>query len=394
MGKDRDIHFSNKELYSGAEDIFIEKDNHSISLFHFPGDPENMKRLKVETGLLSIEFLPARGMTPGKAVYDDLKIFWDPPAEFNDPDNFDPFSDEICINGKPATGFSMLKTLYGGIELYGLKNWGMPVMDANQQILYPLHGEASNIPVDYITIIVDKETVIIKTELIYRDIYSGDKNGKWYENGESLYKIFRLFLLDGTIGDILVRDRITNVSSRTLNPDWGYHITLNPEPASRLIVPSESMELRRGGSLPDDPSLWLPANDDKVREETGIIHKSILQAGPEKLNPALLVYPDDTGILIETTPAPYYQTWFCRGGRSGKEFTWKENGLPVFDKNWDGQGIEIGSSALDHDGNTDPSVNYKNELEPGESIEIQINISVLDSQETLRVRESFDRGSD
>jgi hypothetical protein len=394
MVKTGEIHFSEKELYSGSDDISIEKNDHIISLSHDPGDPVNMKRLKVETGSLSIEFLPGRGMTPGKATFNGYKIFWDPPTEFNDPDNFDPLSDEICINGDPAPGFSMLKTLYGGIELYGLKNWGMPVMDKNGKLINPLHGETSNIPVDFVTIIADKESIIIKAELIYRDIHAGNETGKWYEQGEPLFKISRLFLLDGSAGDILLRDRITNISKQTLIPDWGYHITLNPEPASRLIVPSKSQRLRGDGNLPEDIAIWLPAIEDKIREETGIIHKNILQTGPERLNPALLIYPDDTGILIETTPAPYYQTWFCRGGKSTNEFTWKENGEPVFNKNWDGQGIEIGSSALDHDGNTDTSVNYRSELKPGESLEIQINVSVLDEDETVGARESFEGGDE
>lgn len=394
MGKTREIHFSEKELYSVSDDITIEDNNHFISLFHFPGDPVNMKRLKIETGLLELEFLPGRGMTPGKAAFDDRKIFWDPPTEFNDPDNFDPLSDEICINGEAAPGFAMLKTLYGGIELYGMKNWGMPVVDKNGKLIYPLHGETSNIPVNKITIITDKESVIVKAEIIYHDIYAGNGKGKWYEQGEPLFKISRLFMLDGSEGDILLRDRIINISRQALSPDWGYHITLNPEPASRLIIPSASQEMRGGGRIPDDPAIWLPALDYKTREETGIIHKNILQAGPEKLNPALLIYPDDTGILIETSPAPYYQTWFCRGGKSTNEFTWKETDEPVFSKNWDGQGIEIGSSALDHDGNTDPSVDYNEELKPGEYIEIQINLSVLDEDETGGVREAFEGGNE
>ncbi len=49
----------------------------------------------------------------------------------------------------------------------------------------------------------------------------------------------------------------------------------------------------------------------------------------------------------------------------------------VFKRNWDGQGIEIGSSALDHDGNVDPEVPETRALEPGESLEIAIDFQVV-----------------
>jgi hypothetical protein len=43
-------------------------------------------------------------------------------------------------------------------------------------------------------------------------------------------------------------------------------------------------------------------------------------------------------------------------------------------------GIEIGSGALDHDGNIDGSVHYKPELMPGEKKTIQIRFKWIESK--------------
>lgn len=58
-------------------------------------------------------------------------------------------------------------------------------------------------------------------------------------------------------------------------------------------------------------------------------------------------------------------------GKDSSEFT-NSNGESLLRKNWDGMGIEIGSSPLDHNGNLDKSVDYKQELKPGEKKKIEI----------------------
>jgi acyl-ACP thioesterase len=51
-------------------------------------------------------------------------------------------------------------------------------------------------------------------------------------------------------------------------------------------------------------------------------------------------------------------------------------------KNWDGMGLEIGSSALDHNGNIDKTVSYEPALSPGDSITIPFRIKWLDAKHT------------
>jgi hypothetical protein len=84
-----------------------------------------------------------------------------------------------------------------------------------------------------------------------------------------------------------------------------------------------------------------------------------------------LIYPNGSTIEISTTPSPYFQTWFCNGGKGSKEFT-NTKGESLLQKNWDGMGIEIGSSALDHDGNIDRSVHSMPILTSGQKLKISI----------------------
>jgi hypothetical protein len=73
--------------------------------------------------------------------------------------------------------------------------------------------------------------------------------------------------------------------------------------------------------------------------------------------PPELIYPDGSRLEVSTTPSPYFQTWFCNGGKGSGEFT-DSNGKSLLRRNWDGMGIEIGSSPLDHNGNIDETVDY------------------------------------
>jgi hypothetical protein len=89
-------------------------------------------------------------------------------------------------------------------------------------------------------------------------------------------------------------------------------------------------------------------------------------------------------------PAPYFQTWFCAGGAYTQEFTYPD-GRPVLTKNWDGQGIEFGSSSLDHDGNVDSTIAHDPVLPPGESLKIGIRVEMLSPQDAAQLKEDISR---
>jgi hypothetical protein len=243
-----------------------------------------------------------------------------------------------------------------------------------------LHGETSNIPVSEILFGAGhKDSCWIQASFIYRT-FEGDTSLPWYERGEGMYKVTRKYTLPVNGLEILVEDTIENISTVPQCPDWGYHLTLRPEIGARLLVPSKEIQERGGGALPADIETWHDAEDPTLRTETGIIHKKLLinqsEAGTDSVI-SLLNYPDGTGLALEVPPSPYFQTWFCNGGKGSKEFT-DRCGNSILHKNWDGMGLEIGSSALDHNGNTDKTVSYEPVLHPGESRTIPLKIQWLD----------------
>lgn len=350
------------------------EDDFSIRLFHLPEDPPNANRIRVAGKEVEVELLPSKGLSVGQAWIKGSPVFWDAPIELPDTEKIDLWSDELLINGAPAPGFTFLKTLVGGVELYGLNNWGMPVDKEGK--LQPLHGETSNIPVDTVQLSIVDQICTLQATFIYRT-FEGDADVPWYERGESLFRVTKKIILTKNRLEIRLEDVIENISNKEQIPDWGYHITFRPEEGARYIVPSKLVEERSGNELIADYQTWQKAANEKIRTETGIIHKNIETTEACTVE-SRLIYPDKRTLLVTTTPAPYFQTWFCNGGKGSDEFTFK-NGESLLRKNWDGMGIEIGSSALDHNGNIDKSVDYQPELKPGQSKTIRITVQQVGS---------------
>jgi hypothetical protein len=341
-------------------------------------DDKGVFRLIATSPEWNIELFPSKGLSIGQAYFKDQPIFWEAPTGLIHPDKFDPNESDVLINGIPAPGFSFLKTFASGIELYGLRNWGMPVMDDKGNLL-PLHGETSNIPVDEVSI--DTEDGVMKIEATYTyRTFDGSTSLPWYKRGEELFKVTRTVRVYNT-SRISIDDTIENTSTLILCPDWGYHITFHAVNGAKLLIPSRNAKPRGGGDLPADIETWQPAIDESVRTEVGIIHKGLKQFINQKgaWNKCLVTYPNRNALMVTFTPAPYTQTWFCNGGANSKEFTYK-NGQPLFAKPWDGLGIEIGTSALDHDGNNDETIGYHHNRFPGEKQRIQIEIEIIDPQ--------------
>lgn len=357
----------------------IADENVSVRLYHKNEEPQNANRLEIEIGKLKAEVFPSKGLSLGQVFYDGKKIFWEAPYLLPDPDKLDLWSDEILINGTPMEGFTYLKTFAAGVEFYGLKNWGMPRRDEQTGELFPLHGETSNIPVEEVTINLRKNRVEVVAEFIYHDMKSAEHK-PWYKGGSALYKVkkYVAFQIEEKPG-IILRDTIENISGTDQVPDWGYHVTFFPNPGSKLLVPSKSAEERNGEILPNDIETWNMAGKGEPRQETGIIHKNLrtkIVNNTEKCN-ILVQHPDGEGIHFKFPPSPYFQTWSCKGGAGSDEFRLK-NGTSLLVNNWDGLGIEFGSSALDHDENIDHSVNYDRVLPAGKQKTIEMELTIAD----------------
>ena len=378
-----------KDLTSNKSPIVVDSGS-SVSLVHQSGDPHSVNRINASVNGFDVELLPSKGFSVGQVYLEGRPLFWNPPVGVCDPETLNLFSDEIAINGVPAPGFTFLKTFSAGIEFYGLRNWGMPLYEEQTGFLHPIHGETSNIPVDYCDVEINRKEIRLSTSFVYRDI--PDKTtGKWYLQGGDLFQLERRVVIGRDNPQLQIVDRVTNISKETLTPDWGYHITFLPVEGSQLLVPSASVENRSGDSVPENFNRWSPAKNNKVREETGIIHKRLKTHPSEfgNLNYAVVVHPDHTGFKIRFPISPYFQTWFCKGGANTDEFTRVSDGKPLFTRNWDGMGIEFGSSALDHNGNTDPSVPVQLPLDPGSSIEMPILLDFADEIELQQLSEDI-----
>jgi len=366
----------------------IEINGFSVSLFHRDEDPVTANRIGISNGVTRIELQPSKGLSVGQAWFNNLPVFWEAPIGLPDTETIDLWSDEVKINGNPAPGFTFLKTFCGGFELYGLNNWGMPKTQNGE--LYPLHGETSNIPVDEVEVTIRDDKLVVEGKFMYRS-FKGTELIPWYKRGDAIFVVARKIILDKGELAFRVEDTILNISSKEQVPDWGYHITFRPEEGAKLLVPSKKAETRGGGNLPIDIETWHTALHPNIRTETGIIHKGLqYESLPDgSLQSSILVqYPESYGIIATFPVTSYFQTWFCNGGESSGEFTYS-NGDSLLQKNWDGIGIEIGSSALDHDGNTDPEVPLAEKLKPGEKILVPITIGFADSEKCAEIADQL-----
>ncbi len=407
-----------------------------VVFFHRDEDPEGVNRIHASVPGLTVEVLPSKGFSVGQTWKDDRPVFWKPPIGLCDPGRLDLHSPEVAVAGEPSPGFSFLKTFSGGIELYGLRNWGMPFRDPENGGLHPLHGETSNIPVEHCEVSIGRDKVAMTGVFIYRDMplssSSGGSDGSpegggqvpggkpqdagggqagdpdsqpWYRQGKELFRVERQVVLEWQGPRLRINDTITHVGTGERVPDWGYHITFHPGSGSRILVPSRSVANRSGQPVPADFEQWSPAPDPAVREEQGMIHKGLqildadsddrtsleparksVQTGDtdQEMSRALILREDTPAVRVTFPAAPYFQTWLCRGGAFSREFTWASDGEPLFRKPWDGIGIEIGSSALDHDGNTDPDVPAEKTLQPGTSRVISLHIDFPENEELER----------
>ena len=364
----------------------VNSQGYIVEIFHRDGEPANANRIWISRENLKIEILPSKGFSIGEFSIGGKPVFWDPPVGLPDPDKLNFDTSDIYIYGEQVRGFEFLKTFVGGIEFMGLKNWGMPYPDPVTGDTLPLHGEAGNIPVEKVEFISNDRGLIARGSFLYRT-FEGEEGERWHKRGQELYRVTRTLILDNDISGMSLSDSIENVSSGPLVPDWGYHVTFRPKPGSKLHIPSKHLEERSGGEVPAGHDTWMPAADEKIRTEIGIIHKQLKPTVLAGIPSARILkeYPDGRAFELNVPLSPYFQTWSSCGGKDTDEFTFKD-GSRLFTSSWNGFGIEFGSSALDHNGNNDESVDYKKTLMPGESLGIVISVEQLNSSSAGKLK--------
>ncbi len=150
---------------------------------YFEFDAANTYRLIIGYKELKVELLPTKGFSLGQVYFNDRQIFWDQPIELPDPVIFSPYNDNVYINKKPARGFSFIPTYMGGVELYGMRNRGMPREENG--FCHPVHGETSNIPVKETEVYLKQDgSLQLSASFIYREMY--DDRAEWYNHGKEM----------------------------------------------------------------------------------------------------------------------------------------------------------------------------------------------------------------
>ena len=346
----------------------IETGDFMLENRHVDTDPENTYRLFVNREGLTIELLPTKGFSLGQVHINDKQIFWNQPNKLPDPVSFSPYNDIVYINKNAVRGFSYIPTYMGGVELYGMRNWGMPRIDKG--FYHPVHGETSNIPVKETEVHLKQDgSLELTASFIYRDMY--EDRPEWHTYGKEMFRITRTLTIPPLKNELSLVDSITNCSEEVLVPDWGYHITFRAEEDAKLLVNAGKVLERFGNKLHDKYDHWEKSPYPDKRIETGIICQELKTVHTDENGreyaECKAVYPDKSEVSLRFPQSPYFQLWMSRGNPT--EFTFKD-GSPVFKRNWDGMGIELGSSSLDHTDNTDKTVNYKESLKPGETLTI------------------------
>ncbi|RPI78805.1 MAG: DUF4432 family protein [Chloroflexi bacterium] len=380
--------------FAANEHTRVEQGPFWASLTHRKGDPDNVHRLTVGNGMVQVELLPSKGLSVGEAEANGTPLFWKPPLKnLPDPDWIDLYG-ETLINGTPLSGFRWVEGFTGGIEMLGLENFGSPVTDKNGRLL-GLHGDASYIPVNKVEVTISENELVVSGAFeVYDGLGNADK--VWYRRGSLQYTVTKTITLKAGSLVIFLLDTITNRSEKSLTPDWGYHIQLHPMEGARLLVPAARSEGRGGEPLPPDHEVWHEAKNPGLREEKGIIHYGLKAqadaSSRQSVVQTLLRYPDGTGIRVAAPIAPFFLSWFSCGGKGDRTICLPaEDGDPprtLFQEPWDGVGPEIGASALDHDGRTDPNVQAVT-LYPGETLNLPITIEPVSVEQAEVVEQEI-----
>ena len=361
--------------------------SYRVGLNHHPIDPRNVRRITVRSGDddCIVEIAPSKGLSLRSARFGDRELLWELPlANLPDPEMID-LAGTVWIRGAARPGAAWVRYFAAGIELLGLDHWGM--YDGQGATL---HGNASMIPVRYAVFREGSGAIEVSGEF-----HIADPVAVLPEPTRSpYYRVGRTIRIDATRRTIYQCDRITNLSDDPRTPDWGYHVQLRPEPGSRYLVPARSTHPRRSPDErpPADADTWRPVADSRTRRERGYVHRDVLQAAafPDG-SPGvetLLLHPDGTGVACTIPPAPYTLSWFSSGGAHDPNVSLPTGPggalVPVFERNWDGVGPEIGASALDADGDVDPAVAPRR-LEPGDYLDLQLLLRPVDTDEATSI---------
>ncbi len=367
--------------------ISIEHSGYALRLYHDSKDAANVKRLSLSNENMRIELLPSKGLSITEAFCRAQSYFWHPPlTSLPDPDAFNP-SDTIYLNGERTEGYGWIRQFTAGVEMLGLKNWGLPRENPESREIMPMHGTASLIPVKTVNVKLAEHYAEISGAFLFRE-GSGSEDVPWYSRGKIIFEVVKKIIIQNNGKKVIVKDRIINRSTEKHKADWGYHVQLRPAEGAEYFVPSRKMRNSEKTSASYNHEIWHPSREPGIREQTMNIHKNLLikegALGKENGIDTLLKYPDGHAILAVIPPAPWIGTWISAGGKGGKEWCYgtadKGHPVSIMENDYDGIGPEFGQSDLFH--HDEEEDRFRNaDLEPGQRIDIMMIFRMLTSKQ-------------
>lgn len=372
-------HDPSSQLSLSAEELRRQADfaacvgHAQVRLYRRDADAQDIRRLSISWTGGEIEVLPSKGLTIASLQHGHWRPFWQPVVSAVVSPEMENLTGEILVNGAPKPGMRWLENFSGSVELLGLSNWGLPRRDPLSGHVLPLHGEAARIPVRALSVETINDFIVVTgTFEVNHNWWNEPANSAapWYKRGILAWGVTRVIVIDSILPAVQFVDTITNCMDEPAVPDWGYHIQLRAEDGARLRIPSRIVEDRFGGTVPSDYERWKAADPPTRRIECGYIHKGLGRYpglfGREVVSGAVF-YPSGSQTFFTMPAAPYTLSWFSAGGSGGSEFALPETpGKSISTIPWDGLGPEIGASAIDHDGNTDPEI-AEPPVAPGDS---------------------------
>ena len=358
----------------------------SATLYRKKEDAQDVRRLLIGWPRGEVDLLPTKGLSIGSYTHENWSPFWEPVQPGLISPEAENLMGRVLINGEPHEAMRWIENFAGCVELLGFSNWGMPLHHSDNGEVLPLHGEASHIPVENVDIARDERYIAVSGgfELRLGWWRDPDESKPWYRRGEHGWRVTRTVLIDTQGPTLQFVDEIRNDAKESMVPDWGYHYQFRAEPGTKMVIPSKEVMGRFSENLEEDFQLWKPAAEAGTREERGYIHRgTVVEESPlGRLEGGRGGnYPSGPGTCFTMPAAGYPLSWFSCGGKGSLEFALPERPseslIPVA---WNGVGPEIGVSALDHDGNTDPAIEHP-PVAPGRSIELYSKIAACENPE-------------
>ncbi len=183
--------------------------------------------ITIDNGALSFSVLPTRGMGIWKAEFRGITVGWNSPVERPVNPAFVPVD--------VPNGLGWLRGFNELVVRCGLTSNGPPGIDPEGSPLenpLPLHGRIANLPAHRVELIINDEgpgTITLVGTVDESNVF-----------GSNLRLTSSISTAAGS-ADIVIRDVVTNRSSRPAESQLLYHINVGPpflEAGSKLVTPA------------------------------------------------------------------------------------------------------------------------------------------------------------